>query len=38
VLVGPDGVVRWVRAGYLDGDEKELEAAIVAALDAGGRP
>ena len=35
VLVGPDGVVRWVRAGYLEGDEKDLEAAIVQALTAG---
>jgi peroxiredoxin len=38
VLVGPDGIVRWVRAGYLDGDEKELEAAVVRALDEHGRP
>ncbi len=34
VLVDPHGVVRWVRAGYLEGDEKEMEAAIVEALRA----
>lgn len=33
VLIDPQGVVLWVRAGYLQGDEKELEAAIVAALE-----
>jgi peroxiredoxin len=32
VLVDPHGDVVWVRAGYLEGDEKEMEAAIVAAL------
>jgi peroxiredoxin len=38
VLVDPDGNVRWVRAGYLAGDEKEMEAAIVAALQSPTRP
>jgi peroxiredoxin len=38
VLVDPDGNVRWVRAGYLDGDEKEMEAAIAAALQTPTRP
>jgi peroxiredoxin len=32
VLVDPGGTLLWSRAGYLKGDEKDLEAAIVRAL------
>ena len=35
-LVGRDGKVTWIHAGYGDGDEVHAEKAIIAALAAGG--
>lgn len=31
-LIGRDGAIRWVHGGFVDGDEKKVEAEILAAL------
>ena len=38
VLIDANGIVRFVNTGYLKGEEKDIERAVRAALDAGGKP
>ncbi len=35
ILVSPDGEILWEHSGYIPGDEKEIEAVIIDALDLG---